>query len=932
MVPRYPTFAAVLVLIAPGPSLRGQSGEDEEFFETCVRPVLVSNCFSCHTNSQLGGLRLDSRASLLAGGKSGPAIIPGKPDESLLIRAISHTDTKLKMPLGGRLKNAEIRDITEWVKAGAPWPVSSATEVKKSDSRIDPRKKEFWSFQPLRRPEPPAVSNERWAKTSIDRFVFAKLEERGLKPARPADRQTLIRRANFDLIGLPPTPEEVAAFLADDTPNAFAKVVDRLLASPQYGVRWARYWLDIARYGEDDVRGSVEPPKPAYPNAWRYRDWVIDAFNRDMPYDVFVKAQIAGDLMDRDKNRAIAGLGFFGLGPWYYDTADPRDARANERNDRVDALTRGFLGLTVACARCHDHKYDPITTKDYYALAGVFGATEYQEVPLASAAVVEQYKAQQKGIREQEEAVQKFLKAQTQALSEILAHQASAYIQGAWRVLGPPKLVTSIVAATEKLDEELLRKWIKYLSNREKDHAFLNRWFGLLARGGPEADVRKIAEEFQAVVLGVVAEKKEIDENNRFLVAQANPGRRKFGAEDETRLFPNRFTSVADYCVGCDVALKTMAREKYVLWTELFAPKRRLADNLTWTEDGVMFFPEGRVERFLSGPWKNHLDVMGARLEKLKKESPPPYPYLHVIADVKEPADLRLHIRGSGYNLGEPVPRGFPDVLCAREPAVFRNGSGRKELAEAVASHPLTTRVMANRIWAHHFGRGIVGTPSNFGQTGERPSHPELLEYLASRFREGGWLMKALHREILLSATYQLGNDRMELNVQADPENRLLWRANRRRLDLEAMRDSLLFVSGALDMALGGPSFEWSVESKRRTIYGKVSRVKVSELLALFDFPDPSISSERRNVTNVPSQRLFFMNSDFMAHRAEALAKRVAGAAGDDAGRVRTAYRLLYGRTATESELQLGLEFLRSQSWPRYAQALLSSSEFVFVD
>ncbi|MCI0419988.1 MAG: DUF1553 domain-containing protein, partial [Acidobacteria bacterium] len=548
--------------------------------------------------------------------------------------------------------------------------------------------------------------------------------------------------------------------------------------------------------------------------------------------------------------------------------------------------------------------------------------------------VVAEYQAHQKRIKDQETAIKQFLEAQSSELGEILAHQTSDYLRAVWRILGPEKLDLQKVAKDADLDDETLQKWVKYLGNPQKDHPYLKTWNELLARQGPAEEAARFADELQALVLGILAEKKKVDEDNKILMALANPEKKKFGIEDDSRLLPNRFATIADYCVGCDVAAKYIERNKFVFWSELFASKRLMADNVTWTTDGVFYYPEGKLERFLSGPWKSHLDSLRGQLAALKKAVPPPYPYLHVIADVQHPADLRIHLRGSPYNLGEEVPRKFLEVLCEPKPAVFKKGSGRLELAEAIATHPLAARVIVNRIWERHFGRGIVSTLSNFGQFGERPTHPDLLEYLASRFVEGNGSMKALHREIMLSETYRLSSEKSEPNFAADPDNQLYWRANRRRLDIEAIRDSLLFVSGTLDSTVGGASAELTDENNRRTIYGKVSRVKIHELLGLFDFPDPSNSSERRNVTNVPLQRLFFMNSEFMARQAEALASRLLSEPGDDAARIKKAYPLLYGREATEIEVQLGLDFLRARpaAWPQYAQALLSINELIFVN
>src|SRR5262249_55452176 len=364
--------------------VRSQNRDD--FFETKVRPILATECFSCHTNSQLGGLRLDSREAMLRGGKSGPAIVPGDPEKSLLVIAIRQTGD-LKMPKGGKLRQDQIDAIVQWIRTGAVWPSTGETlTAAKGELIIDPERRAFWSFRPLHTPPPPTVNNLRWSKTEIDRFILSRLDKEGLAPAGPADRRTLLRRATLDLTGIPPTAEEIEAFENDKSPDAFAKVIDRLLSSPQYGERWGRIWLDVARYGEDDYRSLNPKPKGyrPYPNAYAYRDWVIQAFNDDMTFDRFVKAQIAGDLVDpKDRPKMLAGTGFLALGPWYYDNGAFEITRADERHDRVDAVTRGFLGLTVACARCHNHKYDPIPQTDYYSLAGIFYNTIYEEYPLA---------------------------------------------------------------------------------------------------------------------------------------------------------------------------------------------------------------------------------------------------------------------------------------------------------------------------------------------------------------------------------------------------------------------------------------------------------------------------------------------------------------------------------------------------------------------
>jgi cytochrome c553 len=699
-----------------------------ETFEKSVRPVLSDNCFMCHgPEKQKGNLRLDSRAGMLTGGDSGPALVPGHPEESLLVKAIHYADEP-RMPPKGKLSTEAIAALTAWIKQGAPWP-NTENEIRPPTStrefKITPKDREFWSFQPIANPTPPAVRAAAWPKVPLDHFVLAKLEASELTPAGPADKRTLIRRATFDLIGLPPTASEIDAFLGDESPAAFGKVVDRLLASPRYGERWARHWLDVARYGEDQAH-TFQARK--YPNGYRYRDWLTRAFNEDMPYDQFVKEQIAADLLDEpDLRERLPALGFFALGPVYY--GDPK--KLDQLDDRIDTLTRGFLGLTVACARCHDHKFDPIPTKDYYALAGVFASTEYAEVPLVSQAVVDE--------------------------------------------------------AKHKLTE---------------------------------------------------------------------------------------------------------------------------ADK--------------------------------------KKNVSPSYPFVHALKDATSPVSMKVHLRGNPETLGDEAPRHFLSILGG-EGKLFCKGSGRLELAEAIADakNPLTARVMVNRVWQHHFGKGLVRTPSNFGALGERPTHPELLDYLARRFIETGWSLKALHREILLSATYQQSSRFEPENYQRDPDNKLLWRMNRRRLEVEAWRDAMLAVANNLDPKVGGPSLELaSPDNHRRTLYALVSRHELNSLLRLFDFPDPNITNDERTVTTVPLQQLFVLNSEFMVRNAKALAARLTRQAGeDDAVRIRRAFLLLYGRAATEREMQLGLAFLADDSspsqgdsesglsrWEQYAQVLLSVNEFLYLD
>ena len=925
----------------------GGGVDSREFFEKRIRPVLANHCFACHTDLQTSGLRVDSRERLLKGGNSGPAIVPGDPDQSLLIRAVSHTHERLKMPPKGTLRGDEIADLRAWIKSGAHWPVGSdapAPARTRKHRVITAEQKAFWSFQALSKPSLPQVKNKSWPKSAIDYFILSQLEGHGIEPVGAADKRTLIRRVSFDLIGLPPTPSETELFLQDSSPSAFAKVVDRLLASAHYGERWGRYWLDVARYGEDDNSVVDEVLDAPYQNAWRYRDWVVEVFNKDMPYDLFVKAQIGGDLLEagNPERSLVGGLGFFALGPWHYTNPTPAQARAEELSDRVDALTRGFLGLTVACARCHDHKYDPISMQDYYALAGVFANSPYQEYPLVSKSVVQEYSEPKQKFEQRESELEEFPEIMCGQLTQILTRSVSRYMVAAWKVLGAPKLELLKVAEQEKLDRETLEGWAKYLGNPEKDHPYLQAWNELLANGGTAKQARKVADEFQALVLSVTAERKAIERENSVILARA----KKTISQRKT---PNGLVSNEDLSVADgDIIAKALERNKFMLWFNLFIRPEGFygAGSGTAINDkdaGVLICDEKTLERFLEGEWKSQLISMRAELKALRKNPPKQYPYLHGIAESENPVDMRIHLRGNPSNLGEEAPRRFLAVLSRGEPTPFRKGSGRFELAEAVVGHPLTARVMVNRIWKQLFGDGIVRTPSNFGWRGERPSHPELLDHLASRFAENNkWSIKAMIREIVLSATYQSSSDYSKKNFAEDPDNRLFWRQNRRRLDAEALRDYVLFASGGLDCRAGGPSAELNSAHKRRTIYATVSRRQVNYGLTLFDFPDPGRSSAGRVVTNVPLQRLFFLNSDFMLAQAAALVDRLQAEVGaDNAEKIHKAYQLLFTREADEPELLAGLEFLRGDptdlpgkpsAWQQYAQVLLSSNEFLFVD
>ncbi len=880
---------AILVIAAFLCPMPAHSEGEEEFFESRVRPVLAKHCFACHTNSELGGLRLDTRVRALKGGKTGPAVVPGNVEESLLLRAVAHTDARLKMPPQGKLSDSSIADLTAWIEKGAVWPegTTSLAPAKEGEYRITAEQRAFWAFQRVKSPPVPSVTNRAWARTDIDLFILSALERKGLKPARAADKHTLLRRATFDLIGLPPTYEETQAFLKDDSPQAFDRVVDRLLASPHYGERWGRHWLDLARYSDGELGASKDTP---YEGAFRYRDWVVRSFNEDLPYDLFVKAQIAADHLPTgpQRDRLLPGLGFQALG------LDP--------DERLDVTTRVFLGLTVGCAQCHDHKYDPIPTKDYYSLVGVFRNSPVHKYPLAEPDVVRAYDEGKKKMEDAQFELDEFVHSQSTDLGRFLAAKSARYLVAAWRKMrGENQL--------DGLDAEIADRWVTYLKSSERDHAFLRDFDSLIAGNASLEQVTEAANAFQRQVTATFSTKRAMDERN-YVAMKGVKGLR----EESIRQYTN---------------LESLPIQEFYLWRDLASEpyKREVLD----FKGGVYHFGKDGIGRFLAPAWKEHFETLKADVLRLKNDLPTQYPLLHTLKDAEKIKPARVAIRGDKENPGEEVPRRFLRILSDAEPQPFANGSGRLELAEATASanNPLSARVAVNRVWQLHFGEGLVRTPGNFGQLGERPTHPELLDYLADRFVANGWSLKALHRDIMLSSVYRLSSNGSPENSLVDAENRLLWRANlKKRLDAEALRDSLLAVANTLDRTIGGPPAGPAADTQRRTIYATVERTKPDPTLALFDFPNPNSTSEQRLTSLGPMHRLYFLNSGFVSKQSGKIAVRLE--AQPESERLAQLHRMLFARDATKAEGDIGRAFLETagNSWPLYIQVLLSSAEF----
>ncbi len=828
------SIAAVLLLIAPACALGDDQTQGVEFFEKQIRPLLVERCYKCHgQKKQESELRLDGYAAMLAGGASGPAVVPGKPEASLLVTAVSYQDADLQMPPDKRLSDAQIADLRRWVELGAPHPRGDLVQASQPDeASARSEAVAFWAFHPLKRPVVPNVKNRTWPRNEIDAFVLAGLEAADLAPAPPADPRTLIRRMYFDLIGLPPSPEEVSTWTdrltasqrrvsgatdahASGSPlneGAVRALVDRLLASPHYGEKWGRHWLDIARYA--DSNGLDE--NVAHGNAWRYRDYVIAAFNNDKPYDEFVTEQLAGDLVATDdageRNERLVATGFLSLGPKVLAEVDERKMEMDIIDEQIDTVGKAFLGLTLGCARCHNHKFDPITQYDYYALAGIFKSTHTMD---------------------------------------------------------------SFTKIAKWHENEL---WSGDYERQKQQY------------DGQLADAKSAVEQF---------------------VARAN---------DELH--------------------------------------KQLGEAAQFPEKPEPSYPQET---------RDQLKQLRDRVAALEKTKPQP-PTAMGVQDGTA-TDVAIHIRGSHLTLGETTRRGFPTALAGDEPAAIGGQqSGRLQLARWLTSPntkagALAARVMVNRVWRWHFGRGLVATTDNFGKLGERPTNAALLDWLADEFVRSGWSIKSLHRTIMLSSAYRMSSRFDERSARVDPENRRLWRMDVRRLDAEQFRDALLAVSGKLDRSMGGSLLtaenrkhifdhtsrdETNYGTNRRSVYLPVVRNHLCDAFTLFDYTDASTANGSRNSSTVTSQALYVMNSDFVAESAATLAGRILAEEDADAERIRLLYEIAYSRSPTEAELDRLLQSLgqaadqfsneaepqrdpRRRAWEMICHAVLASNEFIYI-
>jgi cytochrome c553 len=920
-------WLALASVAGTAPSLRAAPAADPdakgtEFFETRVRPLLANACYQCHSRESKkakGGLLLDSPEGLLKGGDSGPLFVAGDPEKSLLLRAVRHTDKSLRMPPGdAKLTMTQVADFEAWVKIGAPLPRGGRPEGKIAASAST-----HWAFQPVKRPAVPTVKNRNWVSSPADAFILAKLEDAGMQPAQPADKRTLIRRATYDLIGLPPTPEEVAAFVADKSPEAFATVVDRLLVSPHYGERWGRHWLDVARYASTDG-----------PHAFTYRDYVIGAFNDDLPYDQFLIQQLAADRLDLGANkRPLAGLAFLTLGRQFENVHDTID-------DRIDVVTRGTMALTVTCARCHDHKYDPIPTRDYYALHGVFASSVApDEMPVLGIAsdpkAYEEYLAKRKPLQEKWET---FIRKQE---AEVLKQHRQLTAQYLLLSREPGKVAELDKEAFALSDRKILRtgaaRWLKALEklNPESDPIFAP-WFAFAALPPSE-----FADRAKAVAAKIAA--ASVGRSVNPLVARAFAGDPPTSLKEVAERYGKLFADVDERWhekLQTDAEIQKLPDADEEALRQVFHGK-----------DAPGNLPAEVIPSLYNVPALMQLEPLRAQITRLDASHPGAPLRAMALVDGPRPMNSRVFIRGNPDRLGEEVPRRFLTILAGDKREPFTRGSGRLELARAIASrdNPLTARVMVNRVWLHHFGAALVTTPDDFGLRSDPPSHPELLDYLAWRFMDDGWSLKKLHRVLMLSSVYQQKSDDDLRHEKRDPDNRLLAKANRRRLDFESTRDTLLFVAGNLDPSFGGRPVDLlkprdGSYPNRRTVYGAIDRNDLLSLFRTFDFANPDITTAQRDATTVPQQALFFLNSPFVLEQAVKLVNRPGFQRLEERERVRDLYQRLYQRDPSAKELELGLRFLRAAPassdskeqaltpWERYAQVLLMSNELMFVD
>ena len=927
-------FSILLVglLTVASPAQQKLPQEEIDFFEKKIRPVLVAHCYKCHSEKAAGasklkgGLRLDNRAAMLKGGESGPALVPGKPAESLLLDALNYES--FEMPPAGKLPAEVITDFRDWIARGAPDPRDG--EVTGAGGIDIAAGKNHWAYRPL---EKPPLPGSRRAESSIDDFLLARLDDEGLKQGPLATRGQRVRRLYFDLLGLPPTPAQITAFLADDAPDAYPRLVDQLLASPQFGERWGRHWLDVVRFAESiTLRGQV------FNEAWRYRDYVITTFNQDRPFNAFIQQQLAGDLLPaeshQERHRNLIATGFLAMGNNNLEDQDKGKLRMDVVDEQLEIISRGFLAQTVGCARCHDHKFDPIPTRDYYALAGILRNTKtlndanvskWIELPLPLGLEKESEVKQQ-------EAVIAGVNKEIAALKTRMKGSNADPL--------PLAQVTGVVVDDEQA--MLTGSWTKSVSNKNYVGKGYQHDQGA-AKGGNTA-IFKPAVQLEGEYEVRFAYTEGTNRTPAVPVTVVSPEGEKTTTVNQQKKAPigGRFFSLGRYRFTPNGPAEVIVTNAGTTGVVIVDAVQFLSVELL-EKGAVAAKPDADAAMD-----KQQLAMLEKKLKELTALLPARPKYMSVQEEA-EIGDTQVHIRGDVHNLGETVSRGILQVAdFGSQISVPEKQSGRRQLAEWISSdlNPLTSRVLANRLWHWLFGAGLVRTTDNFGTTGEKPSHPELLDYLASRLVEEGWSVKSLLREMVLSRTYQLSSQGRDDGMAADPENRLLWRMNRRRLNAESLMDAMLSVSGRLDSRIGGSTirggtandYDYEHSGYRRAVYWPVFRNSLPDIFVAFDFANPSMVTGRRDVSSTAPQALFLMNNPWVMEQAEQTAVRLLAVEGlDDRERLQQAVLLTLGRPASDEELRVTLEFIESEeidpqvrkrAWSQVVQALFSTLDF----
>lgn len=940
MWPRWVRRAAVVGLIAASvaavpPAVVAERSATVRF-GTQIRPLLAEYCLECHgpdARKREADLRLDVAEVARR------VIVPHDPQRSELYLRLTSEDPEERMPpaqTGKTLSPEQIRLFRDWIAAGAPY-------------------EEHWAFRPIRRTEPPPVGNA--SLSAIDRFVLARLRAAGLDFAPAVTRRQWIRRVSFDLIGMPPTWEEVEAFVNDPAPDAYEKVVDRLLASPRYGERWGRHWLDLARYA--DTLGGSAIGFTRFPFSYTYRDYVIRAFNDDVPYDRFIEEQLAADQLDLEENDPrLAALGFLTVGMQFRNPHDIID-------DQIDVVTRGLMGLTVACARCHDHKYDPIPTADYYALYAAFASSRTpRTLPvLGVPADTPAYRSYLRRREQLERFRDDFGREQGEVMRHRLRMQVGLYLRELAKGVPEQDIASAFLSyRTDDLRPLILNRWREYLSKLSEDDPVFGPWKRL-------QDVP--AERFEEAVADLVARMRKENGDPKKLPPDhafaGNPPRWNPRIVDAlARRRPKSMLELADvygavfaqaqreWLQGLLAAALEAAPDGQVVpdgdprHATINSPVLRQLRRHLYAPGTPCAVPDETAVTLLNRPIRDNYNGRSEAIRNLDLTDPAAPPRGMVLREDAAPRTFHVFRRGSPINRGPRVRARFLSALAPVGSGPFRPGRRRLDLARAIIDrrNPLTRRVIVNWVWQHHFGVGLVRTPDDFGARGEPPTHPQLLDWLAVTFSdEDGWSLKRLHRRIVLSRTYRQAAREDPAARQIDPDNRLLWRMPRRRLELEAMRDAMLFVSGELDLTMGGRPFDLQKKPAipRRTVYGFVNRDIIPSLMSTFDAANPNACTAKRPETIVPQQTLFALNSDFIQDRAAAFAARAQQAVPHDAAqRVRWMFRRAFSRDPDAAELELALRFVHAAdpaggapdpgTWPRFAHVLLAANEFVFVD